>query len=137
MSWSAQYVGLSYVDQGRDFSGVDCWGLARLIYRAELGIKLASYTGLYASAEEIHEVNAALGTPSARGCWLPVDVAQPFDLYELRMGPHLAHVGIAVCPGMMLHVHAGGSSKIERLAPRWSARVSGIHRHVKMHSKGA
>lgn len=136
MSWSATYVGLPYLDHGRDRRGVDCWGLARLVYRDELGIDLPSYTGLYASAEELSEVHAALADDQARSPWRKVDEAEPFDLFELRCGAFHTHVGVAVNASLMLHVHAGGSVCIERLAPRWSSRIAGIYRHVNRASKG-
>ena len=43
-----KYIGLPYKENGRSTEGVDCWGLARLFYKHELGIELPSYTELYA-----------------------------------------------------------------------------------------
>lgn len=132
MIWAARYIGLPYADQGRDRAGVDCWGLARLVYREELEIDLPSCAGDYTSAEEAREVNAVLAGAPERNQWRCVDVARAFDLFELRTGRLASHVGIAVGSDLMLHVHADGTSKIERLAPRWSSRVVGIYRHENM-----
>lgn len=132
MSWASKYIGLRYADQGRDWSGVDCWGLARLVYAEELGIELPSYASAYVSAEEVAEVDAALSGATERRNWAPVQRAQPFDVYEFRTGQFRSHIGIAAAPGRMLHVHAGGAALIEALVPRWNRRLLGIHRHINM-----
>ncbi|MGD9862845.1 MAG: C40 family peptidase [Pseudodonghicola sp.] len=136
MSWASEYVGLPYADLGRDRAGVDCWGLARLVYGEELGIDLPSYAGAYASAEEVAEVDAALRGAQERRAWLGVAIAQPFDIFEFRTGRYRSHVGIAVDADRMLHVHAGGAALVEPLQPRWIHRRIGIHRHITMTLKG-
>ena len=40
MIWANAYVGLPWADLGRDRTGCDCWGLARLVYAEQLGIAL-------------------------------------------------------------------------------------------------
>jgi len=136
MSWSSKYVGLPYTDHGRDRDGVDCWGLARLVYAEELGITLPSYADAYASAEELLEVDAILRGASERKQWCAVSQTQPFDLFEFRVGAHRSHVGIAVSTSLMLHVHSGSAALVERIWPRWTERRTGIYRHIHMVLRG-
>lgn len=46
------YIGLPYKENGRDDSGIDCWGLARKFYKDELAIDLPSYVDLYTGSED-------------------------------------------------------------------------------------
>lgn len=42
--WSAKYVGIPYLDNGRSsLKGLDCWGLIRLVFLDERNIELPSY----------------------------------------------------------------------------------------------
>lgn len=136
MSWASKYVGIPYADHGRDRDGVDCWGLACLVYAEELGITLPSYAGAYASAEEISDVDAILRGAPERREWLSVRCARPFDLSEFRAGAYRSHVGIMVNSDLMLHVHAGRAALCERLHPRWIWRRTGIYRHINMVLRG-
>ncbi|WP_165937523.1 C40 family peptidase [Antarcticimicrobium sediminis] len=137
MSWASRYVGTPYADHGRSRAGVDCWGLACVVYAQELGIVLPSYAGAYASAEEIDEVDALLYGAKERQHWRQVPSARPFDLFEFRTGGRAAHVGIALDARRMLHVHAGGAALVEPLQPRWITRRIGIYRHINMYLRGA
>ena len=58
MIWANAYVGLPWADLGRDRTGCDCWGLARLVYAEQLGIALPSYSDAYPCAGEQAEVAA-------------------------------------------------------------------------------
>lgn len=47
--WTDDYVGLPYLDFGRDRNGLDCWGLYMLIIKEQFGI-------------DVPEVGVSLGT---------------------------------------------------------------------------
>lgn len=123
MSWSNAYLGIPYADMGRDRSGCDCWGLARLVYAEELAISLPAYTEGYVSAEEQVEVASLIGSETRGPVWRKTLMPQPFDLLLFRHGRHESHVGIYVSPGVMLHMSTDDQSKHERLGHgRWGHR---------------
>lgn len=126
MSWSADYVGLPYLDRGRSWDGADCWGLVRIVYSDQLGILLPSYAGDYASAEEAGEVAAAVSRAFAPSpSWEAVtDAGLAFDVLVFRAGRQGLHVGVRVDRSRMLHMAEGDCAKVELLGhPRWSRRL--------------
>jgi len=134
--WSTSYVGTPYLEFGRTLAGCDCWGLACVVYAAELGITLPSYDGLYASTEEHAEIAALLA--DGKSSWSLTSQPRSFDLVGFRRGKWETHVGIIVAPGLMLHVAADDQAKIESYtAGRWGNRSTGIYRHFEMASRGA
>ncbi|BBE74368.1 C40 family peptidase [Oharaeibacter diazotrophicus] len=132
LDWASRYVGLPFADHGRTAEGCDCWGLVRLVYEAELGIALPSFEGVYASAEELAAIGAAVrGERDGAGFGL-VAAAAPFDLALFRVRRFEAHVGVVVDPRreVMLHMVFGERAVIETwTAPAWRSRLVGFHRH--------
>lgn len=49
--WCEKYIPIPFLNKGRDWEGCDCWGLACLVYKTELGIELPSYLDEYSDAE--------------------------------------------------------------------------------------
>jgi cell wall-associated NlpC family hydrolase len=42
-----KYINLPYKHLGRDFSGIDCWGLIYLVYKEEKGILIPNFSELH------------------------------------------------------------------------------------------
>ena len=64
MIWSNRFIGIPYDDFGRSRTGCDCWGLACIIYREELGIR---------------NVTTAYGLTECGGC---ATLCEPTDSVE-------------------------------------------------------
>ncbi|WP_386173125.1 C40 family peptidase [Sulfitobacter sp. R86518] len=129
MSWSNTYVGIPYQDLGRSVTGCDCWGLAKVVYQAELGLTLPDYRDGYVSAEEQAEVASLIGKETATSIWSLVEEPVAFDILLFRHGRLESHVGIYVRPGVMLHMATEDQAKHEDyLSPRWHRRLAGIFR---------
>ncbi|WP_323010045.1 C40 family peptidase [Paracoccus sp. (in: a-proteobacteria)] len=132
MSWSDRYVGTPYEDFGRSREGCDCWGLACIIYREELGISLPDYLGDYASPEELGEVAALIDRDRVSPLWVPVaGPAVAFDIALFRRGRLNTHVGITIRHGLMIHMREDDCAKLESYtAGPWMHRFEGHYRHV-------
>lgn len=131
MSWSNRYIGTPWRDLGRDASGCDCWGLACLVYRQELGIDLPDYLGAYLSADERAEVAALISAGAQSPLWHPVDdCPAAFDLVVFRRGRLTSHIGIVIRPGLMLHMAGEDAAKVEDYrSGHWAPRLTGIWRY--------
>lgn len=78
MKWAEKYVGLPFVDGGRDWKGCDCWGLVKLILQTECGIEVPSYGDIAAS--ELLKVASMVADETKKEPWHPVIHAQTFDV---------------------------------------------------------
>ncbi|WP_339696022.1 NlpC/P60 family protein [Celeribacter baekdonensis] len=133
MTWSDRFVGLPQSDLGRDRSGVDCWGLAYVIYQEELSISLPDYLS-YVSPDERGEIAAIIEGEKSSPLWLPVEgPAMAFDIALFSVGRYQSHIGIVVRHGLMIHVEGTDQSKLERYDQgRWANRLEGHWRHRDM-----
>ena len=127
------FVGLPFQVRGRSRTGVDCWGLACLVYRECLGIELPSYDDSYTNLSAAELADRAVIINAERSRWIAVmttfDVRQ-FDCVLFTRGGMPAHVGIVVRYGVMLHVHEGIESVIEEYtSPKWRPRLEGHFRY--------
>ena len=136
--WTERFVGLPYAEFGRGRDGCDCWGLACVIYREELGVSLPEYLG-YASTEEHGELAAIIAGATTSPLWVPVEGnAVAFDVAVFRRGRLDTHVGIVVHHGLMIHVSRDDCAKIESYRGGvWGHRHTGTWRHVDLVSRAA
>ena len=52
-AWVEKYVGIPFVSGGRDKTGLDCYGLVRLVLRDEYGYNLPVFNGDYTNADNV------------------------------------------------------------------------------------
>lgn len=89
----SKYIGLPYVDNGRDTTGVDCWGLARLFYKGELNIDLPSYVESYSGGSDPQIVEAV---SIYKDNWQLESTGNPGDLCLFNILGEPTHVGIYI-----------------------------------------
>jgi cell wall-associated NlpC family hydrolase len=124
-----RFVGLPYLDKGRDLAGVDCWGLVWMVYRELLGIELPSYSDRYVTGSDRRAIARLIAGELDEWREITVTLEQPFDCVLMREGGLPRHIGIVTSAGMLLHVQPGATSRIERYRHGLIAgRVVGFYR---------
>lgn len=130
--WVREYLDpvIPYRSLGRTRkTGLDCWGLIRLVYNDQFGILLPSYSGDYMDSEEREEIAGLIGQEESK--WQRVDDPRVGDLLLFWIRSHIpSHVGMWIAPHTMLHVRRGASVCRERINTNfWSPRLVSIHRY--------
>ncbi len=126
--WYNKYVGIPYVEKGRDVNGVDCWGLVRLIYKDQYNIELPSFADEYIPkdtsriSELVHQYNEGWDRATA-----PVEGAGVlFNIYG-----HASHMGVMLDKVNFIHSIRGADTSISRIdSPKWAKRIEGYYTYV-------
>lgn len=127
INWWNAYIGIPYVLKGRNRTGVDCWGLARLVYEEQYSITLPSFDDTYSTAsdENIEEIVAR-----QKEGWEEVKEPAVGDVVLFKVLGHLQHIGVYIGNNMFIHAREGYSSCIERLdSGTWKHRFAGAWRY--------
>lgn len=126
--WTTKYAAIPYRKGGLDEVGVDCWGLARMIYRDHLGVELPAFAD--AAQGESLDMAAEIAA-QGRESWSRVEEVKPFDIVLLRVDGAEKHLGVVVQPGEMIHAMDKVGVVVERYdTGRWKHRVSGVYRYT-------
>jgi cell wall-associated NlpC family hydrolase len=104
VTWTAKYIGLPFKDHGRDWDGVDCWGLVRLILWHERKIEIPSYGDT--SALDLANVAGLMKVKSIAEPWVNVipAAAHEFDVVVMHHRRDPIHVGIMASSTHMMHI---------------------------------
>jgi len=130
MAWSDKYIDIPFKPDGRDRSGLDCWGLVCLIYKEQLNIELPSWSGVFKDQSIGCLKQVARSMAIERDRWVKVDKPEPFDVILLRTGMYVWHVGCVIDSTRMIHVMSGINSVIESYTGlQWKHRVQEFRRY--------
>ena len=119
-----KYIGLPYLNMGRSFSGVDCFGLLYVLYFMERGIILPDYTELKYNKDWYKHENHILDSINSK--WTKVE--EPYKLWDALIfylsSPTIAnHVGIYIEENKFLHIYEGQTSMISHLNKQWKSKI--------------
>ena len=111
----SKYIGIPYLDKGRDYNGVDCYGLLYLVYKDIKKIILPHLSAEYATANKA-EYESLRNTHSLFDEWTEIEIPNAFDVGLFRIG-RIFHVGICINqrPLTMMHILSGSNVTIERV----------------------
>ena len=127
--WAERYIGLRFVDKGRNLKGVDCWGLVRLVLLERAGIETPLH-GEISSAELLTVARVITGSAAADP-WRKVEGARPLDVVVMREKSF--HVGIMVSETDVLHIERATDSVAPPLSRvRMAFEVIGFYRHKSL-----
>lgn len=122
-----KYIGLPYRDNGRTEAGVDCWGLARLFYKQELGIELPSYSEEYFGGSDPQITQAV---ELYRDNWEESNAPTIGDLCLFNILGEPTHVGVYVGENKFLHCRQNLDAVIESLDNvKWKNRFQGFYKY--------
>lgn len=122
-----KYIGLKYKEKGREFDGVDCWGLVRLFYKNEYQIDLPSFSSEYTQTDtgRIQELIAQY-----KEGWEQIEQPEEGSIVLFRVLGSESHVGIVVNETQFLHVRENQDSAIETLdGSMWKKRIVGYFKY--------
>ena len=123
-----QYIGIPFKEHGRGFDGCDCWGLVRLVYQCELGIKLTDYSEKYDSCVQDKDIPVLISDEAAK--WQRVENVEPLDVLLLIDRGRPGHIAVALDGRRMLHTTIGVDACIEDFTTgKWRDKLAGIYRH--------
>ncbi len=127
-----KYIGLKYKEKGRDFDGVDCWGLVRLFYKNEFKIDLPSFSSEYTQTDvqRIEELIAQY-----KEGWESTEQPEEGSIVLFRVLGSESHVGVVVNKEQFLHVRENQDSAIENFdSPFWKKRIVGYFKYSEKKS---
>lgn len=106
--WVAQYIGVPFKVHGRDRSGVDCYGLARLVLAEQFKIDLPSLAETYidTKAKTSGERIETEITAQAAASWQEIAAGSERvgDVVVIRQRGYAMHIGVVLGDSKMLHV---------------------------------
>ena len=125
------YIGIPFIDKGRDFKGCDCYGLIKLYYKNELGIDIpdvvASPNQLRLAYIEYIKNISSLWTTSTEPKENDV-VAMKTDVNNPKLVTHFGII-VKVNSGLkILHTFKKSNSHIVDLNnPAYANKIKGFH----------
>lgn len=123
-----KYIGLPYASNGRDESGIDCWGLVRLFYKQEYNIELPSYTEEYSGAYDTRILDMM---DLYKHNWAQVQTPEVGSVIVFNILGEPFHVGIYIGEDKFIHARDGMDSVVESItSPRWAKRIEGYYKYA-------
>ena len=102
-AWVNDYVGLPYQEGGTTREGLDCWGLARLVYRDRFGVELPDWRWRepFGLSAKLRALDAALADVERVKLAHEIDEAEPFAIALIEQGGRPHHTGLATGAGVL------------------------------------
>jgi sulfur carrier protein ThiS len=130
--WQNKYIGIPFKANGRDVHGLDCWGLARLIYREQYQVELPSFSDEY-HIQDDSRISELIAQYSEG--WQVLEVPEPGCLVLFKVFGETTHLGVMVDHTNFIHVREGSNTVLDNLeTTRWKHRVVGFYKYNEARS---
>ncbi|WP_196600025.1 C40 family peptidase [Pectinatus frisingensis] len=115
-------IGIPFKDGGRDKTGLDCWGLAKEIYKRR-GIELPEFN---ISAMATDRITNAL--TENKPLWRKLNKPEPSALVVIKLvcGGWADHVGVCIDNNKFIHAYCRTGVVIDRLS-KWQSHIAGFY----------
>lgn len=108
-------IEIPFVEKGRSWDGVDCWGLIFLAFKEVHGVDLPEYTGEYKSTRQLRELQNLISKKSGDS-WTQVKDPQKMDCILLSVSGTAAHIGLFIdSNGNFLHIERNRNAYIDNI----------------------
>ena len=121
LGWINEYIGTPYVSGGRDINGVDCYGLAKLVYAQEYGEQLPDWQ---TDEITIRETDKIISSVVTSGDFTEKEVPGDGDFVICKRTKASHHIGLWFGGGV-LHALDGFGVIYEPL-PRFESRFVNV-----------
>ena len=130
--WSNKYISIPFKEHGRSREGVDCWGLASVIYKEEFNVDLPLLTD-YSTTKDRGAIAKLCSEESKKWVNILEGKEKPFDILIFKILNIPCHVGIVISKGLMIHCEYGIGTHLTEYEKefQWSKRLAGIYRYTK------
>lgn len=130
--WCNDYISVPFEEHGRNRQGCDCWGLARLIYKEQLGIDLPELLD-YKNTKDSHNIAELYEIEHQEWQEIPLGQEKSFDVLVFKMLGLPTHIAVVVDKGLMIHCEKGCGTHISEYNKevQWKTRLAGVYRYVK------
>lgn len=128
--WYNKYIDIPYKDGGRDASGLDCWGLVRLVYKDQFDTELPSFTAEYSTAKDHERLSEIFAREKEN--WETLSTPEVGSVILFRMLGTETHVGVYIGENKFLHIREGVNSVVESVDSRlWKQRLVGYFKYTQ------
>lgn len=125
--WSNKYIGIPFLDKGRDTHGIDCWGLVRLVYKQEYNIDLPNFSTEY-EADDTERMRDLIA--QYKEGWEQIEAPTEGCIVLFNIMGVESHIGVAISSTHFLHARDGRDSAIEALdSTGWKKRITGYFKY--------
>lgn len=125
--WQNKYIGIPFLDKGRDTNGIDCWGLTRLVYKQEYNIDLPNFGTDY-EANDTERMQDLLA--QYKEGWEKIDTPVEGCIVLFNIFGVESHMGIAISDTHFLHAREKYTSAIEAFdSVAWRNRITGFYKY--------
>lgn len=127
--WCNDYIHIPFKEHGREREGCDCWGLARIIYKEQLGIELPTLSD-YKDTHDSHSIAELYEKEHLTWEEIPLGQEKEFDVLVFKILGLPTHIAVVINKGMMIHCEYGIGTHVTEYNKdvQWRKRLAGIYR---------